>query len=188
MFLPMLLVLLLAAAVPAQSRTFTDPGKTFRFDYPVMASLVVVGGDGISRSDWYRGSSGPGTWLASAQLFYAFQRNTNFANAFFTLGSSADPQGVANCLEMSNGSSGAKSVATINGVTFTKYVYHNDGAGHLHEIHSYRTVRNQRCYALEYDIHWLNYGNFGPGSPLVPFDQAKVEDVFSGMVLSFRFL
>jgi len=181
-------VAMVASTVGAQGKTFTDQSKTFSFAYPALPSLSVSSGAAPSASLWSRESTAPGKVLANATLSGSFESKTNFADAVFTVGMSADPQAVASCLAISNGDSVVKGAATINGVAFTKFVFNDAGAGNFYELHSYRTVQNKRCYAVEYYIHSLHIGNFGPGSRIVAFDKAKIQNVLTGMVLSFKFL
>jgi len=99
----------------------------------------------------------------------------------------ADPVAVAACFTPPSGNDEVNGAATINGVAFTKFVSSEGDAGHTLEFHSYRTLRSNRCYAIEYNIRLGNIGMYGPGSPIVHFDKAKVENVLAGMVLSFKF-
>jgi hypothetical protein len=77
---------------------------------------------------------------------------------------------------------------TINGVTYERVVTSDAGAGNLYLTTSYRTVRNNQCYAIEYTIHSSQLGNYPPSMGITAFDQNKVTAVFEGMVQSFKFI
>jgi hypothetical protein len=179
------IVVTVAMTVGAQAKIIT--GKTFSFSYPALPSLSVSNAP-ASPNDWSKGSTVPGKVLAIATLSAAFAPKTNFAGAVFTVAASADPKAVASCLTTPENTSAVRGAATINGVAFAKFVSGDAGAGNLHEIHSYRAVHNNQCYAVEYDVHSLNIGNYDPSSGIVAFDKSKVQKVLNGMLLSFKFL
>jgi hypothetical protein len=154
-------------------KTFTDSSGTFRFMYPGMFSLT--GSDAGYTNDWSSGSAQLGLVLAQVTIPQSFQPKTNFADARFTVGTSADAAAVKDCLTETNGSTSQKPVpVTINGVPYTKLTY--------------RTVRNNQCYAIEYTIHSANIGNFSPDQGITAFDHAKVQGALEDIVQSFRFL
>ena len=186
--LPIVLaILVFAAGASAGTKAFTDAGNTISFTYTAHRSLSMTDGTGVSPNDWSRGANVAGKVLAEATLFHAFEPATNFSSAIFSVGMSADPVAVATCLGMPSGNRAVRSAANIHGVAFTKFVYDDADAGHSNEIHSYRTVRSNRCYAIEYTIRSTNIGNYGPGSAIVSFNKAKVEDVFNIMIRSLTF-
>ncbi|HEV7121702.1 MAG TPA: MliC family protein [Candidatus Paceibacterota bacterium] len=171
----------------AGMKTFTDSSGTFRFMYPGMFSLT--GSDAGYTNDWSSGSAQLGLVLAQVTIPQSFQPKTNFADARFTVGTSADAAAVKDCLTETNGSTSQKPVpVTINGVPYTKLTYGDAGAGNFYETTSYRTVRNNQCYAIEYTIHSANIGNFSPDQGITAFDHAKVQGALEDIVQSFRFL
>lgn len=170
------------------TKTFTDTGKTFSFSYPNNFT-VSGGGVGYSQS-WMVNATTSGLTLAKATLPRAFQPNTNFSEATLTVGTSADPSAIATCLTYnpSGGPVRAAQKVSINGTAFTKFSSSDAGAGNRYETTSYRTLRNNQCYALEYTIHSTNIGNYDPSQGVKEFDQTSVQNALDGVVNSFKFL
>jgi len=168
-------------------KSYTDAGHTFTFTYP---NTFTLSGGGVGYSqDWMLNSSASGLLLVKLTLPGPFEPKTNFGDATLTVGTSSDPGAVAQCLSVPvNGPPVQKSVVTINGTTYTKYVYSDAAAGNLYQTTSYRTVYNGQCYAVEYTIHSSNIGNYPPNSGITAFDQAKVQNALESVVESFKFL
>ena len=169
------------------TQTFTDQGKTFSFSYP---SIFKISGGGVGYStDWMQNATTSGLLLVKATLPSSFEPKTNFANATLTVGTSADPTAISECLTYAAGGNGVKkSSVTINGVAYTKFLTSDAGAGNFYQTTSYRALRNSQCYAVEYTIHSSNIGNYSPDQGITAFDQAKVQNALESIVQSFKFL
>jgi membrane-bound inhibitor of C-type lysozyme len=167
-------------------KTFADQGNTFTFSYP--ASVTVSGGGVGYSTDWMVDATTSGMILAKATLPNTFEPKTNLGDSTFTIGTSADPSAISECLTYAPSGNGSdKSVITINGVTYTKFITGDAGAGNLYETTSYRTIRNNQCYAIEYTIHSTQIANYPPGAGITAFDHAKVQAVFESIVQSVHF-
>ena len=166
--------------------TFTDQGKTFSFTYP---SEFSVSGGGVGYSTgWMDFATTSGMVLAKLTIPSTFEPNTNFGDATFTIGTSADPAAVKSCTTFSaGGTKAAESQVIINGTTYTKFLESDAGAGNDYQTTSYRTVRNNQCYAVEYTIHSANIQNYDPSQGITAFDQNKVNSVLESIVQSVRF-
>jgi membrane-bound inhibitor of C-type lysozyme len=169
------------------TQSFTDQGKTFTFSYP---SAFKISGGGVGYSmDWMVNATTSGMLLVKATLPNTFEPKTNFANATLTVGTSADPTALAECMTYADGGNGVqKSSVTSNGVTYEKFVTSDAGAGNFYQTTSYRTLRNSQCYVVEYTIHSSNIDNYPPSAGITAFDQAKVQSALESIVQSFRFL
>jgi membrane-bound inhibitor of C-type lysozyme len=169
------------------TQSFTDQGKTFTFVYP---SLFKISGGGVGYSmDWMVNATTSGMLLVKATLPNSFEPKTNFADATLTVGTSADPTALVECMTYADGGNGVqKSKVTINGVTYEKFVTSDAGAGNFYQTTSYRTLRNSQCYAIEYTIHSSNIDNYPPSAGIKAFDQAKVQSALESIVQSFAFL
>lgn len=174
-----------ATTSSSTTTTYTDPGKTFSFTYPTQFNLS--GGGGVYSQDWMVNSSANGMLLVKVTIPQSFEPKTNFVDANFTVGVSAHPDAVASCLTApKSGGQVQKSLVTINGVAYTKYVSTGAAAGNLYETTSYRTLHGGQCYALEYTIHSGNIQNY-PAGAVAAFDHAKIQNVLEGIVQSFTF-
>jgi membrane-bound inhibitor of C-type lysozyme len=171
---------------PASSYTFSDNGKTFKFNYP---KEVTVSGGGIGYSTaWQNQATTSGLVLVQVILPGLFQPKTNFGDAKFTVGTSADSSAVATCLVGPSGIGIRKSAVTINSQGYTKITYVGVGAGNLYETTSYRTIRNNQCYTFEYVIHSSNIGNYDPSQGISPYDKTAVIGIMESIVQSVTFL
>ena len=80
------------------------------------------------------------------------------------------------------------TTTTINGVSFTKLTFSDVGAGNIYQITSYRTVRDNQCYAADYVIHSGNIANYPQSAGVKAFDMNSVQTVLDAMARSLRFL
>jgi membrane-bound inhibitor of C-type lysozyme len=176
-----------APSTPAAT-TFTDVSKTFSFNY--VEPLAVTGGGGGYSTDWMQNATTSGLVLAVVTLPRSFEPSTNFSEAKLTVGTSADADALSECLtyNSSGGPVTAPSQQTINGVTYSVFKSSDAGAGNFYDTVSYRTVRNNQCYALEYTVHTTNLGNYSPDQGIKAYDKQKVADLLTGVVQSFTFL
>jgi membrane-bound inhibitor of C-type lysozyme len=167
---------------------FTDQGNSFHFTYP--SSVTLSGSSAGYSTDWMNGSQELGLVLAKATLPRTFQPKTNFSEATVLVGTSATPKAVANCAKApaTGGPAVAPVKVTINGTSFTKVSTSDAGAGNLYQTTSYRTVRNNQCYVVEYTIHSSNIGNYSPDQGITAFDAQKVQNVLERIVQSFTFI
>lgn len=184
-------------AGPLPKYAFTDEAKTFTFSYPKAFTLV---GDAIGMTQqWRANATTNGDRLVTVIIPRSFMPKTNFSEATFTVGTSADPQSMELCLRASNGEVEASPVANtanpvssgqvkINGISFSKYTLGDAATGNYYDTTSYRTKRNGLCYAVEYTIHSTNIGNYDPSQGITEFDRAKIQGLLEEIVQSFKFL
>ena len=167
--------------------TYTDTSKTFSFSYP--NQFVLSGGDIGYSQDWSAATNNLGLLLTVVNIPRTFfTEKTNFGEAKFTVGTSADPDAVKNCLEYNYGETGTTSEVMIGSRQFTKINFTDAGAGNYYDTTSYRIIYNNQCYAIEYTIHSTNIYNYSPDQGVKEFDKAKVTSILESIVQSFRFL
>jgi membrane-bound inhibitor of C-type lysozyme len=167
--------------------TFTDVSKTFSFSYP--SDLSVSGDGGGYTQSWMVNATTSGMILAEVKVPQSFEAGTNFGDATFTVGTSADPSALATCLTY-NPTGGKATTATttvINGTTYTVFHSADAGAGNRYDTTSYRTSRNSQCYAIEYTIHYAVFQNFPKGS-VKQFDESALQSKLDTIAQSFTFL
>lgn len=166
--------------------TFTDGSKTFSFDY---GNDVMISGGGTGYTEqWMNEGKGLGLILAKVVLPRSFQPKTNFSEGTMKVSTSSDPDAIKECLNPPQGNNVPKSSASIGGVTFTTYTYGDAGAGNFYNTTSYRAIKNNQCYVIEYIIHSTNIGVYSPDQGIKEYDNVKVKKVFEDMVQSFTFL
>ena len=173
--------------ISASTTNYTDSSKTFSFSFPNQFKLF--GGDMGYSQDWQVQSTSSGLLLAVVNIprnFYSGK--TNFGEAKFTVGTSADPDAVANCLVPEFPNMEKTSTTTINGFQFTKMNFSDAGAGNFYDTTSYRIICDSQCYAIEYTIHSSNIYNYSPDQGVKEFDKTKVDSVLENMAQSFKFI
>ncbi len=168
-------------------RIYTDQSNTFSFVFP--DAFLIVGDEPGYGTDWMTNTTASGMLLAEVDMLRTEQPQTNFGGARVTFGTSADPTAVAGCLTYNPGGDQTQvpSTTVINGVTFTKFISSDAGAGNFYNTTSYRTVRGGQCYALEYTIHSTNIGDY-PAGTVQGFDVNAVQAQLEKVVQSFKFL
>lgn len=166
--------------------TFTDASKAISFSHPT--EFFVDGTVVAQTGAWMQNATIRGTRLAEMTIERTYMPKTNFSGATFTVGKSTDKKAVASCLTEAVGNNIAKSEVTINGTTYTKMNYTDAGAGNFYDVTSYRTVKNNVCYAVEYIIHSTNIGNYSPDQGITEFDKAKIQNILEATVNSLTFL
>lgn len=168
-------------------KQFADKGGTFSFTYP--SSVSITAGDIGYTQGWMVNATSSGITLAKATLGKSFQPNTNFSDATLVVGTSADPSALSTCLTYnpSGGPTTPPSKVTINGTTYAVFHESDAGAGNRYDTTSYRAVRNNQCYAIEYTIHSTAIGNYSPDQGIKEFDASAVSKVMNDIVQSFHF-
>jgi membrane-bound inhibitor of C-type lysozyme len=162
-------------------KTFINQGNNYMFSYP-QNFILSGGGIGYTQNWKMGGDSTMGLLLAKVSIPKEFQPKTNFGDATFTVGTSSDPQALSTCLGTS------KSWILISNVPFTTVTTSGAGAGNRYDTTSYRAIRNNQCYAIEYTIHYVALANFPSNRGITGYDQKKVQAALETIVQSFRFL
>jgi membrane-bound inhibitor of C-type lysozyme len=168
-------------------KRFSDAGGIFTFMYP--SNVIVSGGDGSYTQSWMNNATSSGMVLAKATLGKSFQPNTNFSEATLMIGTDGDPSAVSTCLtyNSSGGPAQKPTVQTINGVTYTVFHSNDAAAGNRYDTTSYRTLRNNQCYVVEYTIHSTALGNYSPDQHISAFNESAVTKVMNDIVQSVTF-
>jgi membrane-bound inhibitor of C-type lysozyme len=163
--------------------TYTDESQTFSFAFPT--NFAVEGSAIGLTSGWAALASTSGLVLAHLVVPASNQPGTNFNDASFTVGASADPAAIATCLA---GPPGAGVLATKLGEeSATKLTFSGAAAGNRYDTTSYRALHNGRCYAIEYTIHYGAIENYPKGS-VKAFDEAALATSLDEVAHSFQFL
>jgi len=178
-----------ARVAPAETtgnETYTNQSKSFTFTLPTDFS-IAGSAMGYSQDWWSVDATTTGMVLAHVTVPKEYMPGTNFGDAWFTVGTSADPSAIAECLTNPKENFGSTTPVTINGVPFMKIAFAGAAAGNRYDTTSYRTVRGGQCYAVEYTIHYGVIENY-PAGAVKEFDEAKAQAALEGLVQSFRFL
>lgn len=126
--------------------------------------------------------------LALQFIDTASYEKTNLGEAYFLLGSSADPLIVAACTDPNpNGGmpEEAKGTESINGYNFVRSQSVGAGAGNIYDQEIYRAAKNGVCYEVIYFIHYSNIGNYAPGTA-TEFDMDGLLQKLDGILSTFQ--
>jgi hypothetical protein len=163
---------------------FTKGDGSFSFAFPTNFDVASTSRD--LAPGWSAPVSTAGMVLAKLVIPKEFEPGTNFSDATFTVGKSADPAAVASCLKTLAGAQ-ATTTTYLGEDKFTKLEFTGAGAGNIYETTSYRILRGDSCWAVEYTIHSTNIGNYPPGT-VDEYDEAMVTRALEEVARSFRFL
>lgn len=163
----------------AQNGVFTGPEFqfTYRPDRPISTSTAI---------SWRNNTDSTGAMRAQIAIPSTVQPQTNFRGATFTVGTSTDPSEITNCTTAQNGET-SKGETMIANVPFNTFTLSDAGAGNFYDTTSYRTVRNNTCYSIEYTIHSTNLANYDPTQDIRAFDSMPIIAELESMVQSFKF-
>ena len=169
------------------TNTFTDESKTFSFSYP--SDLSVTGAGGGYTQSWMVNATTSGMILAQVKIPQTYLPGTNFGDATFSVGTSADPSALATCLTYNptGGRAAAATSTVIAGTTYTVFHSSDAAVGNRYDTTSYRTSRNSQCYAIEYTIHYSVFQNY-PKGMVKQFDEASLKSKLDSIAQSFTFL
>jgi len=133
---------------------------------------------------WQSNSITAGKRLVTLYLPRELQPNTNFSEAWVSVGASADADAIKTCLVAQDGEVIQEGTDPRGFSVFTQT---GAGAGNFYATISYRTVRNGACIALERVVHSVNIGNFDESQNITEFNRAIIESLLNRVVASFRF-
>lgn len=157
--------------VTPENTVFTDKEKTVTFSYP--KDLAISSGDIGYSASWRQNTQTLGLSIAKVTIPKSTQPQTNFSEAVFSLGTSNNTLAIKDCLIANNGEI-AKGTVSINGVTYTKTMLGDAGAGNYYNTTSYRTMHNNQCYVMEYTIHSTSIGAYSPDQGITEIGRAHV--------------
>ncbi len=163
---------------------FADSNKVFSYEYNSL--FTANEGQNTPSINWRLNTTQMGVLLSKVSIPRTYMSNTNFSEAYLTVGRSADAKAVTSCLSASNGEV-KDGTRTIDRGDFTKFTLSDAGAGNLYNTTSYRGIVDGYCYAIEYTIHSTNIGNYSPDQGIKEFDKTKIQSDLEKIISSFQF-
>lgn len=163
------------------------PYEHFSFKTPIDIRPEELGR--TETNEWRRNSNGTnGIKFLKISVPKIFEPMSNFQGAELTIGASSDSSAIANCLTYEQlGELGGITTERIHSTDFRVFEGTDAGAGNRYYSKSYRTIKNGKCYAIEYLVHSTNLGNYPEEFGLHEFNLARVKAVLDGVVRSFSF-
>ena len=165
--------------------SYIDQDNTFAFAFPT--NFEVAGAEPGYGYAWTAPATTTGMQLAKIVVPQSFEPGTNFSDAWFSVGVSSDPSAVASCLSTLSAASSSSEPVTIGDITFIKLEFGGAAAGNRYDTTSYRAIRDNECYAIEYTIHYGVFENYPKGS-IEKFNEEKVAKALDEVSKSFRFV
>ena len=176
--------------VPGEWQTDTHADGGFSIAAPTDFTIDAIYSN-VSVSDWSELSSGVmGLKMFTVGIPAAFEPQTNLAGATLSVGKSSASAAITNCLQPEHDERpgmGYQATTTINGITFSITKFSGAGAGNLYDTTTYRTLRANACWSVEYTIHSTQLANWPAAYQLKQFDAKKLTDVLDLMVGTFKF-
>ncbi len=166
-----------------QTTRLEDAGLSIAspIDFPIETLQLTV-----TNTDW-RLDAGRiiGTRAVLVTLPKAIQPQTNFSEAKLVIGISKEKNAIQTCLQK-QGNEEERSAQVINGVPFAAFAQSDAGAGNKYQTTSYRAVRNNSCYVVEYTIHSTQLANYPKELGLKEFDQTVVKNLLERITSTIR--
>lgn len=130
-------------------RQFRNDHLGFRIDYPHdMASSTHFDSKYLAADNW-KTYVRPGS-TGSSVLMLTVPGSNHVTAAQLRIGISSNQDAVAQCTQPpSNADPASISKTTINGTTFTRFHAADAAMSHYLKVHSYRTVHDGDCYAID---------------------------------------
>lgn len=165
---------------------YTSPDGSVSVEYPSEAQPNSAAS--APTQEWsVVATKSNGALLADIRLPRSYMPGTNFSEARFTIGRSADASEIKSCTLGPEGLT-ERGTRTFAGYTFHKFVFADAAAGNRYESTIYRGIFDGDCYAIEYTIHSTNIGNYPPEQGIKEFDKEKIAGIMEEMVKSVKFL
>jgi len=173
---------------PTCMETFTEANNKFTLSYNTLFKAYEPNPEqNVPNLEWRLDAKQKGMLLARVSIPKVYMPNTNFSNAYLTVGASTVPKEITSCTNPGSGEV-KEGMKDISGYPFTRFAKNGAAAGNLYETVSYRGLLDGDCYALEYTIHSTNIANYSPDQNIKEFDKAKVQNEFEKIIASFKFL
>ena len=157
--------------------THTDPDFTLQHspDFTVESQADIP---------WSRLSppSVAGETYTVLTLPHSFASSTNFSEASISVGGSPK---LDTCLKPEYALSAGTKVE-INGIPMMRVTASDAGAGNRYEYVSYRFRHRERCFALEYALHYTVVENYDPALGITEFDRRAVIGLLENAVNTFK--
>lgn len=160
---------------------FVEDNYGFSFKYPKELEQM----NPVGNWRYFSSPNSPGIQLVKLKIPAIYEMNTNFVEAFFSVGVSSSTLDIQNCFLPS---AQEKSLGTveIGKVIFYKFAGNNLEAGHQFEVESYKTLHHNVCYNLELVIHSIDTSVF-PQFSSYSFNKERVYNLLEKVKNSFIF-
>jgi hypothetical protein len=170
----------------SEIKNFTDSNNVFTLNYN--SSFTNTEGAQVPTTDWSLNAKELGIVLAKINIPRGYKPNTNFSDAFLTIGRSTEPSAIKNCLNKTLESDKDEGFVTIGGFQFKKFTFSEGAAGNFYDSTSYRGIVDGDCYAVEYTIHSTNIGNYSGDQGITEFNKSEIQNEFEKTIQSLKFL
>lgn len=166
--------------------TYHNDTAGFSFEHPTSSIFFSDADRATMPWSYFTRATETGTVLVAIDIPEELQPETNFREAKFSVSASDVPDVVANCT-VAPYENVSTHEETIENVPFIVFSGEDAGAGNYYAVTSYRTVRDGKCFAVEYGFHWTNLMNYPTELNLHEFDRAAIESYLKTIAKTFRF-
>ncbi len=169
-----------------EDKNFTDSNNVFSFNYN--SSFTNTEGAQIPTIEWSLNAKELGIVLTRINVPKEYMPNTNFSNAFLTVGRSTKPNAINNCLNKTLDSYSDNGFVTVDNFQFKKFTFSEGAVGNFYDSTSYKGIVDGDCYAIEYTIHSTNIENYSGDQGITEFNKLKIQNELEKIIQSFKFL
>jgi hypothetical protein len=170
------------------TKTYADPAGRFTLTYLDTWQAAGAEANATTPTGWSEVTPGSGQVAAKLSVPKALYPQTNFSEAWLTVGSSNDPKAIAACEKNVQQEGMDVQSVTIQGRPFKRFETSDAAAGSRYDTVAYHAILDGDCWAIEYTIHSTNIYNYPPEAGIKEFDHAALEDELDASARSFDFL
>lgn len=155
-------------------QAFVDRDYGIRITYPKRLDLR----DGFERnylsSDRWKAYANPNAAAGKAIVALILPGSNQVTAGELHIGVSRQAKALANCTALPDAAvSGSRRQVTISGIPFVTFKARSAGMSHYMIVRSYRTVKNQTCYAVDIVVTGTNPAVYEPPRT-APFTKVEV--------------
>lgn len=175
--------------IPTGWKTYSNNQYEFSVSYPADFQLQFPSADNSSDWEYIGNTDATGTKIIDIYIPKSFEGDkTNFGDANFRVGASQSSTALSQCLNpIPANLITDTSNLTINGTNYFKFATTDAGAGNRYQITSYRTIKNNTCFAVDLMVHYSVLENYDPSMGIKAFDQNKIDSVLNQILNTFYF-
>ena len=174
------------AATGERSPRFVSAHWDFSIDHPPGWQVRRGFRGGYPASDAWKTYAAPDS-QGTPVVALAAPGSDNVTAAEIRIGASRSPEELRQCAKPpSSVRTGSVVEATIDGIRFTRFAAGDAAMSHYLDVHSYRTVHDGTCYAIDLVVFGTNPDAYSPPAT-PPFTREQAFDRMQQVLRGFRF-
>lgn len=174
------------AATGERSPRFVSAHWDFSIDHPAAWQVRRGFRGGYLASDAWKTYAGPDS-RGTPVVALTIPGSNHITAAEIRIGASRSPEEVRRCAEPPSAArTGSIGQATIDGIRFIRFDAGDAAMSHYLDVHSFRTVHDGTCYAIDLVVFGTNPEVYSPPAT-PPFTREQAFDRMQQVLRGFRF-